>query len=205
MPTPKRPANKKKSFFARLKPTTKKAKILTTVAAFAVIGGGVMVYRSFAYSLPTYQASSIYFKNEGTKKYSNRFTSDGTICVDHSFIRGYEQGPGLYYRIRIQQLINGRWNNIRESGRTGYMDQAQGPMKPNRTCWYNAFPAWYTYRLQIDPVDDGWTVSARTYGEFRYKLWGYNVNKKGDDGNTKAPNSTPAPAPVPVSNPQPSK
>src|SRR5690606_31320827 len=49
MPAPKRTNNKKKqSFLSRLVPTTRKSKALTLIAAFAIIGGGFMVYRSFA-------------------------------------------------------------------------------------------------------------------------------------------------------------
>lgn len=203
MPTPKRPANKKKSFFARLKPTTKKAKILTTVAAFAIIGGGIMVFRSFAATAPNTATGRFDWNYDGSRKYSNRISTNGTICVE-SFGRRelVDWGSDDRYFVRLFTLVNGKWLQSRE---TNYpLVTAQSRLNMERVCWRGLTTA-YLYRVQFDPYTPALFRPDRALAHVIYDVYGFDKEKGETATASKNPGNTSQPAPSPASNPQPSK
>ena len=203
MPTPnKKPTTKKKqSFFSRLKPTTKKAKILTTVAAFAVIGGGIMVYRSFATTTPDYTGGVMSWNFDGSRQSTGRISSNGTVCVDHLGIdTGSSGGSPSWFAVTLFSLVSGKWKQVKDVeykfsknlDRTDY----------ERICW-RGLNAAALYKVQFDPFPSLPFEPDRAFARLTYKVYGYdkaNGQQSAGTGTTKNP-----PTPVPVSNPQPSK
>ena len=198
---------KKQSFFARLKPTTKKAKILTTVVAFAIIGGGVMVYRSFAATTANYTGGVLRWSSDGSRQYTNRVSSNGTLCIDYLAYNLEASNMHFYsdrFAVRVFTLVNGKWIQSRE-----YMDKSTRDLNRTnfqRTC-YRKLTSAYLYRVQFDPISDAaLLIPDRAQMRINYKIYGYDVANGETSATSKNPNNTaPAPAPVPVSNPQPSK
>lgn len=175
---------KKQSFFSKIIPTTPKAKAVAVVAVFALIGGGIMVYSSFA-ATPNYTSGKYTWNGTGTKRYSQKIVGDGSICIDHHFdYQGFKTGSSSYYKVRVQQFKDNAWRERRESVSFGYyhLDPAS---KDKRTCW-SGLEKYGTYRVQFDPIDQ-YSVSAQVYATLRFKVWGYNVNTVGNKGDTKNP------------------
>mgnify|MGYP000956285036 CR=1 FL=1 len=198
---------KKQSFFARLKPTTKKAKILTTVAAFAIIGGGIMVFRSFAATTANYTGGVMNWSWDGSRKYTNRVSSNGTLCIQYLAYNLDPSGNGggtNRFAVRLFTLVNGKWVQSRE-----YMETSSSDLKRTnfQTTCYRKLTSAYVYRVQFDPISDAGALRPdRTWMRLTYKIHGYDVERGETSATSKNPNNTePAPEPVPVANPQPSK